>query len=75
MKLIPDWRRVLGRAWSMWAMYLAALCSGLEALCYIFPDVLGRYLGGWALGATFLICCFAPFLRIKAQKGFEDGRS
>jgi len=37
-KLIPDWKRVLRRAWSIRLMLLAGLLSGLEAILPIVMD-------------------------------------
>jgi hypothetical protein len=36
--LIPDWKRVLRRAWSIRLMLLAGLLSGLEAILPIVMD-------------------------------------
>ena len=75
MRLIPDWKRTLRHAWSMWCIYAAIILSGLEGVCYLFPDTVMAWLKGWALAGTFLVCALAPFARIKAQKEFDDGRS
>lgn len=37
-ELIPDWKRVLRRAWSIRLMLLAGLLSGLEAILPIVMD-------------------------------------
>lgn len=38
MKLSPDWRRILKRAWSVRWMALAGILSGLEAALPFFTD-------------------------------------
>ena len=40
MRLDPNWRAILRRAWSVRLMLLAALLSALEAVLTLFPDVL-----------------------------------
>lgn len=40
LELIPDWKRVLRRAWSIRLMLLAGLLSGLEAILPIVMDAL-----------------------------------
>ncbi len=37
--LLPDWKRVLRRAWSVRLMLLAGLLSGLEAILPIVMDI------------------------------------
>lgn len=37
-QLLPDWQRVLRRAWSIKLMLLAGLLSGLEAILPIIMD-------------------------------------
>ncbi len=37
--LLPDWKRVLRRAWSIRLMLLAGLLSGLEAILPIVMDI------------------------------------
>lgn len=38
MKLIPDWRRVLRRAWSVRLAMLSAAASGASACWFVFAD-------------------------------------
>ena len=40
MRLLPDWKRVLRRAWSIRLMLLAGLLSGLEAALPFFGDMI-----------------------------------
>ena len=39
-KLLPDWKRIVRRAWSIKLMILAGLLSGLEAILPIVMDSL-----------------------------------
>lgn len=38
MKLIPEWRRVLRRAWSVRLALLSAAASGASACWFVFAD-------------------------------------
>lgn len=73
MRLDPDWRRILRRAWSVRIMVLAAVLTGCEAVATVvgvdwvpLPPV-ARALLLFALVAAALIS------RIVAQRGFKDG--
>lgn len=44
MEFMPDWRRILRRAWSIRLAILAALFSGAEVVLPMFIDVLPRNL-------------------------------
>lgn len=68
MRLVPNWRAVLRRAWSVHLLLLAAVLSGLEAALPLLapylpiPDRLFAVLTGLTVGA-------ALFARFIAQKG------
>lgn len=71
MKLLPNWRSVLSRAWSVRLMLLAGLLSGgevampyLEALVDLPPGVFA------ALSGVVTAC--ALLARIVAQKGVTN---
>lgn len=69
MTLIPKWKTVLARAWSVWLMILAGGLSGAEvALSMIGPDQLGVEPGLFAALAG-LTSAAALVARILAQPG------
>ena len=57
-QLIPNWRAVLARAWSVRWIVVAGLLSGAEVLLTAFPDVLGLPRGVLA-GATGIVTVLA----------------
>jgi hypothetical protein len=62
--LVPNWRRVLLRASSLWCVYLAV---GLEIAASTIPyvsDILPRWL-------TILVLVAAPVARIISQGGLD----
>ncbi|MDQ0510864.1 DUF7940 domain-containing protein [Ancylobacter amanitiformis] len=66
MRLVPDWRRVLLRAWSVRLLLLAGLLSGLEAAL----PIIGGYLPispGVLASVTVLVVAGAFVARIVAQ--------
>lgn len=66
MKLLPDWRDVLRRAWSVRLMILAGLLSGVEVILPYFAESLPR---GLFAGLSILVIAGAFVARILAQKG------
>lgn len=66
-QLVPQWKRVLRRAWSVRLMIAAMFLSGAEAVIVGF----GSYLPGppWAIAAlTFVIVSAALLSRFLVQK-------
>ncbi|MEO3997169.1 hypothetical protein [Mesorhizobium sp. CAU 1732] len=71
MKPVPDWRRVLRRAWSVRLMILAALLSGVEVVLPFLGDRLPVSAGVFAaLSGIATAGAFAA--RFVAQKGITD---
>jgi hypothetical protein len=71
MRLLPDWRDVLRRAWSLRLIALAGLLSALEVALTMFPDVLGLPRGTLAV-ATTLVTAAAFVARLIAQKRDDE---
>lgn len=71
MKLVPNWRHVLRRAWSIRLLLLAGLLSGVEVILpltgELFPIDPGAFaaLSGLTVAAAFV-------MRIVAQKDMTD---
>lgn len=69
--LIPNWRMVLRRAWSIRLMLLAGFLSGVEAALpllggfFIIPPGLFAVLSGLTVSGAFVA-------RLLAQKDFHD---
>ena len=68
MKLIPHWRRVLTRAWSVRLVILAGLLSGGEVVLQIFGESLPLSDIARA-GLYFVVTTLALILRFVAQPG------
>lgn len=66
-KLIPDWKRVLRRAWSIRLMLLAGLLSGLEAILPIVMDAM-PWPRSVASTVISLVVGLAFVTRLMAQK-------
>jgi hypothetical protein len=71
-QLLPDWRDILRRAWSIRLMLLAGLLSGCEAvLSAVGADWLP--VPRWASSLIVLVVIAAAFVtRLLAQQGAKD---
>lgn len=65
MKMIPEWRRIIKRAWSIRLMLIAGLLSGLEVALPFFADSMPRGVFAAASGVTVMAAFVA---RLIAQK-------
>lgn len=70
MHLIPDWRRVLARAWSVRLMILAAILSGIEV---VLPFVEPYGPRGIFAAASGIVTGAAFMARLIAQRNMENG--
>jgi len=69
--LLPDWRYVLRRAWSIRLMLVAGLLSGCEAILPLFSDSFP--MPRWASSALVAVVIMAAFVtRLLAQRD-KDG--
>lgn len=69
MKMLPNWKRIIRKAWSVRLMLLAGLLSGCEAVLPLFSDALPR---GVFSGLTIVIITAALVARVVAQSGVRD---
>lgn len=69
MKLIPNWKVVLRKAWSIKLMLLAGLLSGVEVALPFFIDGFAQ---GIAAGLSLAVTFAALVLRIVAQQGVAN---
>jgi len=67
IQLIPNWRQVLKRAWSVWCIYLA---GALEILPYIVP-YLDEWIPRWL---SIVVLLVAPIARILEQRNVDAGK-
>lgn len=68
MKLLPNWRDILRRAWSLRLMAFAGLLSGVEVALPFFNDLMPR--GVFALLSAVTVCA-AFIARLVAQKDIK----
>ena len=69
MTLLPDWKNVLTRAWSVKCMAFAAMVSGCETLLQLGG---ASILPGWAVPAvTGVVTAVGILARVLAQKEAE----
>lgn len=69
VRLLPDWRQILRRAWSIRLMLLAGLLSGAEVVLPLFGDSLPRAL----FAALSLLAVMGAFVaRLVAQQGLSQ---
>jgi hypothetical protein len=74
MKLVPEWRKVLRKAWSVRLLALAGILSGVEAALPLFTDAAG--LRSDIMSALTLLAVSGAFVaRLVAQKAFSDDKS
>ena len=69
MRLVPEWKRILRKAWSIRLMLLAGLFSGAEVVVPLFVDAMPRN--------VFAVLCFAcvsgaTIARVVAQQGIRE---
>lgn len=69
MQLLPDWKTILTRAWSIRFIVLSALLSAAEVIVPHFADVLPR--GVFAALSGF-VAAAATLARVLAQPSLRD---
>lgn len=72
MRLIPNWRVVLTKAWSVRLMIVAGILSGFEVALPLIDQVIDIPRGLFA-AASGLTVSAAFIARLMAQKGIRDG--
>jgi len=74
MKLVPQWQRVLSRAWSIRLMIIAGLLSGAEVALPLIGDGLPIPPGAFAVLSGLTVAA-AFVARLVAQKGITNADS
>lgn len=72
MKLAPNWRSVLTKAWSVRLMILAALLSGVEVALPFLGDWIPR---GLFAALSGLVTAGAFIARLVAQKSLSGDKN
>lgn len=67
-QLLPEWKRILRRAWSVRLAALAGVLSACEAILPLFVDAMPR--GAFA-GLSLVTAAGAMVARVFAQKGLS----
>ena len=70
MRLVPDWKRIVRKAWSIRLAVLAAVLSGLEVILPMYSASLPR---GTFVALSFACTCAALVARVVAQPKMRDG--
>lgn len=66
MKLLPDWKQILRKAWSIRLIVVAGLLSGLEVALPFLSEAMPR---GLFAGLSMVVVGGAFISRIVAQNG------
>lgn len=70
MRPLPDWQRVIRKAWSIRLMVLAGLLTGCEAVLPLYQDAIPR--GTFAV-LSMVAITGGMIARIVAQKDLDNG--
>lgn len=75
MALIPDWKSIIKKAWSVRFMALAAFLSGLESIAAIAGDSIAKqFPTGLYAAVVGVITSLALVARILAQNEAKDDK-
>jgi hypothetical protein len=70
MNLIPEWKKIIRKAWSVRLMVLAGLLSGCEVILPLYSEAIPRN----AFAVLSMLAIAGGFIaRLVAQKGMNDG--
>jgi hypothetical protein len=72
MKLIPDWRRIVRKAWSVKAMILTAIFACGEIALPLLHQSIAEDLQGWCALAAGLCAMGSVILRIMPQAELHE---
>jgi hypothetical protein len=72
MKLLPDWRRIVRKAWSVKAMILTALFAGGEIALPLLHQSIAEDFQGWCALAAGLCAMGSVILRIMPQAELHE---
>ena len=68
MTLLPDWKQIAKKAWSMWGNYITMALSGMEVVSVVFLN------GTPSLGVTlavFVVVALSAGARLFSQNGLS----
>jgi hypothetical protein len=72
MTLLPDWKRIVRRAWSIYAISLAAILTGCEAVLASFGTEWIPIPAWGRMLIIFFVMMAAFWLRLLAQKNLGN---
>jgi hypothetical protein len=70
--LLPNWKEVLRKSWSLRWIILAAIFTGIESVLVFLPDDAGSRLTMAPI--TFVVVCLALYFRLVAQRNLDEPR-
>lgn len=78
IELVPNWRRVLRRAWTVWLAVLSALLASAEIyhaeLVQLLPVLQGYLEPGTAMKLNLVLAVSMPVVRIIRQAKLDADR-
>lgn len=69
MNLVPDWKKIIRKAWSIRLMVLAGLLTGCEVILPLYIDAIPRNVFA---ALTMVAIVGGMLMRVVAQKGMRD---
>lgn len=72
MKLLPDWRRIIRKSWSLYAIALASFMTGCEAVLASFGTEWLPIPAWGRMIVIFVVMMLAFWLRLVAQKNLGN---
>jgi hypothetical protein len=69
VKLLPNWKAVLWRSWSVWLGIAASVLGAIELLLPLFQEAIPR--GPFAI-ASIALAVLVPIARIVAQPALHE---
>ncbi len=73
MTLLPDWKDILKKAFSVWAFYAIAVLSAVETLFAMNSEALNKSMPPGTFSLTVgIISALGIWLRVGAQKKAEE---
>jgi hypothetical protein len=72
MKLYPNWKTLIKKAWSLRFMAVAGLLSGCEVALPFMSEYVPQGLRGWFAGLALVLTAAAFWARLVAQKAIDD---
>ena len=69
-ELLPNWKDVAKKAWSMWGNYISMILAGMETVSVVF---LNGTPSPAVMIAVFVVTSFSTGARLISQNGLSNG--